>query len=148
MIPHSIIEDLKYRCPVEDVIASYVPLKKAGSNLKGLCPFHSEKTPSFTVFTQSQSFYCFGCGAGGDVVSFIMRAENLDYVSALEFLANRCGITLPDERNDFRQTGTTRTRILAMNLEAAKFFRNELLNRRRARRHGNMFVKGSCPARP
>ena len=74
MIPHSIIEDLKYRCPVEDVIASYVPLKKAGSNLKGLCPFHSEKTPSFTVFTQSQSFYCFGCGAGGDVVSFIMRA--------------------------------------------------------------------------
>lgn len=126
MIPHSIIEDLKYRCPVEDVIASYVPLKKAGSNLKGLCPFHSEKTPSFTVFTQSQSFYCFGCGAGGDVVSFIMRAENLDYVSALEFLANRCGITLPDERNDFRQTGTTRTRILAMNLEAAKFFRNEL----------------------
>ena len=89
MIPASVIEDLKYRNSIEDVISSYVNLTKSGSNLKGLCPFHSEKTPSFTVYTGDSHFYCFGCGAGGDVISFIMRIENLDYRGALEFLA-RC----------------------------------------------------------
>ena len=87
MIPHSIIEDLKYRSEICDVISSYVTLKRAGNNMNGLCPFHSERTPSFTVFPATQSFYCFGCGAGGDVISFIMRTENLDYRAALELLA-------------------------------------------------------------
>ena len=96
MIPANVIEDIRMRNDVEDVISSYVPLKRAGKNLKGLCPFHSEKTPSFVVYGDTQSFYCFGCGAGGDVISFIMRQESLDYISAVDFLARRVGITLPD----------------------------------------------------
>ena len=98
MIPATIIEDLKFRCDIADLVGSYVTLKRAGSNYSGLCPFHSEKTPSFVVFPSTQTFHCFGCGAGGDVISFVMRAENLDYPSALEFLANRAGVTLPDSK--------------------------------------------------
>ena len=127
MIPANIIEDLKYRNSIEDVISSYVNLTRSGSNLKGLCPFHSEKTPSFTVYSGDGHFYCFGCGAGGDVVSFIMRIENLEYRPALEFLAKRAGITLPDD--DVRQNGgVTRSRVLEMNLEAAKYFRSVLFS--------------------
>ena len=129
MIPHSIIEDLKYRSDIVDVISSYVTLKRAGNNMNGSCPFHSERTPSFTVFPATQSFYCFGCGAGGDVVSFIMREENLDYRSALEFLAKRAGITLPDD--DIRdERGVSRKRILEMNVCAARFFRDMLYHER------------------
>jgi len=129
MIPHSIIEDLKYRLDIVDVISSYVTLKRAGNNMNGSCPFHSERTPSFTVFPATQSFYCFGCGAGGDVVSFIMREENLDYRSALEFLAKRAGITLPDD--DIRdERGVSRKRILEMNVCAARFFRDMLYHER------------------
>ncbi|MBQ7334189.1 MAG: DNA primase, partial [Clostridia bacterium] len=125
MIPHSIIEDLKYRSEICDVISSYVTLKRAGNNMNGLCPFHSERTPSFTVFPSTQSFYCFGCGAGGDVISFIMRTENLDYRAALELLAKRAGITLPDD--EIRQEGgVSRKRILEMNVCAARFFRDML----------------------
>lgn len=97
MISPQIIEELKYRNDIEDVISGYVTLKRAGSNLVGLCPFHSERSPSFTVFTGTRSFYCFGCGAGGDVISFVMRAENLDYMDALRYLAKRAGIELPDD---------------------------------------------------
>ncbi len=126
-IPQNIIEDIKYRNPVEDVISSYVMLQKSGANLKGLCPFHSEKTPSFTVFTSTQNFYCFGCHAGGDVVSFIMKAENLDYPSALEFLAKRVGITIPDTEDDpYKKKSVTRSRIIEMNTAAARFFREML----------------------
>ena len=125
MISPQIIEELKYRNDIEDVISGYVTLKRAGSNLVGLCPFHSERSPSFTVFTGTRSFYCFGCGAGGDVISFVMRAENLDYMDALRYLAKRAGIELPDDGE--RQTGgVSRERILAMNREAAKFFFSEL----------------------
>ena len=125
MIPHSVIEDLKSRLNIEDVISSYVVLKRAGSNMKGLCPFHSEKTPSFTVFPGTQDFHCFGCGAGGDVISFIMRAENLEYVQAIESLAARCGITLPEDSSSI-QNGVSRSRILEMNKCAARFFRDML----------------------
>ena len=97
IISPEIIDDIKFRNPIEDVISSYIVLKRAGSNYNGLCPFHSEKTPSFTVFPSTQSFYCFGCGAGGDAITFVMRTENLDYLSALRTLAARCGITLPDD---------------------------------------------------
>ncbi len=129
MIPSSIIEDIRYRCDIESVISSYVTLKRAGSNLKGLCPFHSEKTPSFTVYPATQSFYCFGCGAAGDVISFVMRAENLDYVSAVEALAKRAGIDLPEfDVNDNQSKGPTRSRVIAMNLEAAKFYRAVLFD--------------------
>ena len=87
MIPREIIDEILYRSDITDVIGSYVSLKRAGSNMSGLCPFHSEKSPSFTVFPATKSFYCFGCGAGGDVITFIKKAENLDYPSAVEFLA-------------------------------------------------------------
>lgn len=129
MIPASVIEDIRYRCDIESVISSYVTLKRAGSNLKGLCPFHSEKTPSFTVYPGTQSYYCFGCGAGGDVINFVMRTENLDYVAAVETLAKRAGITLPDfDSNSGRPDGVSRSRVLQMNLEAAKFYRQMLFN--------------------
>ncbi len=128
MIPQNIIEDVRYRNDVVDVISSYVTLKKAGKNMKGLCPFHSEKTPSFTVYEDTQSFYCFGCGAGGDVISFIMRQENLDYVSAVDFLAKRVGITLPSFDSAEKDDSTGRARVLQMNLEAAKFFREMLFD--------------------
>jgi len=128
-IPQNIIEDIKYRNPIEDVISSYVTLSKSGSNMKGLCPFHSEKTPSFTVYTASSSFYCFGCGAGGDVVSFIMKAENLDYPSAVEFLAKRVGITIPDNGDDpYYKKSISRSKVIEMNTAAARFFRELLFD--------------------
>lgn len=108
------------------MISGYVSLKRAGSNMLGLCPFHSEKTPSFTVFPGSGNFYCFGCGAGGDVISFIMKIENLDYRSALEFLAKRAGLTIPDDGKR-PENGDERRRILEMNKAAAKFFHARLL---------------------
>ena len=129
MIPANIIDDIRYRCDIESVISSYITLKKAGSRYKGLCPFHSEKTPSFVVYPETQSFYCFGCGAGGDVISFIMRAENLDYVSAVETLAKRAGIALPDfDKAPERVDTVSRQRVLAMNLEAAKYYRKMLFD--------------------
>ena len=128
MIPSNIIEEIKFRNEIESVISQYVTLKRAGSNYSGLCPFHSEKTPSFVVFPGTQSFYCFGCGAGGDVVSFTMRAENLDYVSALKVLAQRSGITLPEEDDRGTVSSVSRQRVLDMNKEAAIFFRNMLFD--------------------
>ena len=84
LIPREVIEDVRNRNDIVDVISSYVNLKRAGSNYQGLCPFHNEKTPSFTVFSATQSFHCFGCGAGGDAISFVMRSENLEYVPAVD----------------------------------------------------------------
>ncbi len=121
LISPQVIEEIKYRNDIEEVISSYLPLKRTGSNLQGRCPFHSEKTPSFTVFTGTKSFYCFGCGAGGDVISFIMRTENLDYVDAVEYLAKRAGIEIPTDGGE-REQGIKRERILSMNKDAAKFF--------------------------
>ncbi len=100
-------------------------LKRAGSNYNGSCPFHSEKTPSFTVFPRTDSFYCFGCGAGGDVITFVMKAENVDYMSAVEILAKRCGMELP-VGGDMLAESNKRKRILEMNLAAAKYFRSAL----------------------
>ncbi len=128
MIPKEVIEEIRYRCDIEDVIGSYVTLKRAGSNKNGVCPFHSEKTPSFTVFPNTKSFYCFGCGAGGDVITFIQKIENLDYVDALEFLATRAGITIPQDTGNYQKQTVTRKRVYEMNLEAAKFFRSCLFD--------------------
>ena len=123
MISRDIIDEIVYRNDIEQVIGNYVTLKRAGSNLNGLCPFHNEKSPSFTVFPATKSFYCFGCGAGGDVISFIMREENLDYVDALEFLADRAGISIPKDESSVPDNGIPRKRVYEMNLAAAKFFR-------------------------
>lgn len=130
MIPREIIDEIVFRNDIEQVIGSYVTLKRAGSNLNGLCPFHSEKTPSFTVFPATKSFYCFGCGAGGDVITFTMRMENLDYVDALGVLAQRAGITLPEEGENIGERTVPRKRIYEMNLVAARFFRECLFDER------------------
>ncbi len=124
MISPELVEEIKYRNDIVDVINTYVPLKRAGSNYNGSCPFHSERTPSFTVFPATRSFYCFGCGAGGDVVTFIMKRENVDYVSALEILANRVGIEIPKDARSREEEANTvkRERVLSMNREAARFF--------------------------
>ena len=123
------LEELKARNRIDDVIGQAVTLKRAGSNMMGLCPFHNEKTPSFTVFTKSDSFYCFGCGAGGDVVTFVMKYENLDYPAAIEHLASRCG--LPMEETTQRNNDTVkRERVLEMNKVAARFFHSELYSPR------------------
>ena len=125
MISKETIEQVLMRNDIESVIGSYISLKRAGSNLKGLCPFHSEKTPSFTVYTNDNSFYCFGCGAGGDAITFIRKRENLDYPDAVEFLAKRAGITIVrDERKGVinNQPKFDRARMLRMNVDAAKYF--------------------------
>ena len=120
MIDSRVIEEIKSRNDIVDVISSYVNLKRAGSNFQGLCPFHSEKTPSFTVFPATQGYYCFGCGAGGDVITFVRQSENLEYIPALEFLARRVGITIPEDLT--RRGGFDRLRMFAMNRDAARFF--------------------------
>ena len=98
MIPDQFLQELKYRSDIEQIIGSYVNLRRRGRTLSGLCPFHSEKSPSFTVYPENQSFYCFGCGAGGDVISFIRRIENLDYMESIRFLAQRAGMPEPTRR--------------------------------------------------
>ncbi len=127
MIDHQIIEEIKSRNDIVDVISSYTALKRAGSNMQGLCPFHSEKTPSFTVFTANQNYYCFGCGAGGDVITFVRQIENLEYAPALAFLAKRVGITLPEDAGR-TSDGFDRARMQNMNRDAARFFRECLLD--------------------
>lgn len=123
-IPESVIEDIKAKNDIADVVSAYVTLKRAGANMNGLCPFHNEKTPSFTVFNATQTYHCFGCGAGGDVVTFVRRIENLDYVEALRFLAKRAGITIPE--GERRGDEVSRSRILELNRAAARFFFEEL----------------------
>lgn len=128
-IPKNVLDEIEQRSDITDVIGSYVTLQRAGSNLKGLCPFHSEKTPSFTVYPASNSFYCFGCGAGGNVFTFIMKAENLDFTGAAELLANRAGIRIPQSGYDAGDKGTvSRKRVYEINLAAAKYFRNCLFD--------------------
>lgn len=124
-IDQSVIEEIKLRANIEDVISSYVTLKRAGSNYQGLCPFHSEKSPSFTVFPATSSFYCFGCGAGGDAIHFVRRAENMDYPSAVEFLAKRYGIPITLDKKE-QAENARRERVLSMNKEAARFFHQKL----------------------
>ena len=120
-IPESVIQEIKEKNPIEEVIAPYVQLKRAGRNLKGLCPFHSEKTPSFTVYPESSSYYCFGCGAGGDSVNFIRQIENLDYIEALKKLADRAGVVIPEGDYD-DSYARLKKRILEINREAARFY--------------------------
>ncbi len=125
MIPREIIEEVRNRSDIEQIIGACVTLKRAGSNVKGLCPFHNEKTPSFTVYPGSQSFYCFGCGSGGDVITFVMKYNNLDYAGAVEYLAARAGIDI--QKDTARpEHGVSRKRVLDMNLCAARYFREQL----------------------
>ena len=129
MISRETIEEVLLRTDIQTLIGGYVTLKRASANLKGLCPFHSEKTPSFTVYPANNSFYCFGCGAGGDQISFIMRMEHLDYADAVHFLAKRAGITIVDDSNQYtNQPRFDKKRMYSMNTDAAKFFNARLFS--------------------
>ena len=119
MIPHEYVEELVRRSDIVEVVGSYVQLKRKGRLYSGLCPFHNEKTPSFYVYPETQSFYCFGCGAGGDVITFVKKINALSYPEAVKMLAARAGMPEPEEDDG---TGRMRSRILSMNKEAARFF--------------------------
>jgi DNA primase len=119
------LEQLRANTDIESVISPYVNLRRRGKNLVGLCPFHNEKTPSFTVYPENGSFYCFGCGVGGDVITFVRRMENLDYMEAVKQLADRAGMALPEDGYD-DTLAKKRTAVLAANRAAAKFFHAQL----------------------
>ena len=125
----SFLEQLRANTDIESVISPYVNLRRRGKNLVGLCPFHNEKTPSFTVYPENGSFYCFGCGVGGDVITFVRRMENLDYMEAVKQLADRAGMALPEDGYD-DTLAKKRTAVLAANRAAAKFFHSQLFTDR------------------
>ncbi len=124
-LPDGFLYELKERSDITDVVSGYVNMKRRGRNMVGLCPFHSEKTPSFNLYPENGSFYCFGCGAGGDVITFIMKIENLDYIEAVKFLAQRAGMEVPENSYDDGM-GKLRMRIFEANREAARFFNKKL----------------------
>ena len=121
--PENFIQEVADRTDIEELVGRYVDLKRSGANLWGRCPFHSEKTPSFSVSPSKKMFFCFGCHAGGSVITFVQKIENLDFPDAVELLATRAGLPLPKDSNQQEERGVSRKRVLEMNLEAAKFFR-------------------------
>ena len=122
------ISEIKYRNDFGELASSYMQLKRRGRSLVGLCPFHGEKTPSFHITTENGLFHCFGCGAGGDIITFVMKIENLDYMEAVKFLAERAGMTMPEDDFD-DSVGKLRGRIYEANREAARFFYSKLVSR-------------------
>ncbi|MBR5306400.1 MAG: DNA primase, partial [Oscillospiraceae bacterium] len=122
-IPAHYIQELLQRNNVSDVIGAHVHLKRHGRIYKGLCPFHSEKTPSFTVYPDTQSYYCFGCGAGGDIISFTKEINGLTYVEAVKMLAQQSGMPMPDEDD---KASRLKSRIYEMNKLAARYFHANL----------------------
>lgn len=124
-LPDDFLQELKARSDMVDVASSYLNLKRRGRNMVGLCPFHGEKTPSFNIYPENGSFYCFGCGAGGDVITFIRKIENLDYIEAVRFLAQRAGLDMPENSYD-EGLSNLRKRIYEANREAGRFFYRQL----------------------
>ncbi len=120
-LPEEFLQELRARSDITEVASQYVSLKRRGRNMVGLCPFHGEKTPSFNIYTETNSFYCFGCGAGGDVITFVMRIENLDYIEAVRLLAQRAGMSMPSENYD-DSLAKLKRRIYEANRETARFF--------------------------
>ncbi len=126
-LPQDFLMELKYRNDIESVLSPYIALKRRGSNLVGLCPFHNEKTPSFTVYPENGSYYCFGCGQGGDIITFTMRMENLDYIDAVRKLADKAGLRLPEDSRDDKEQ-KLKNDIYAVNSEAGRFFHSVLMS--------------------
>ncbi len=122
------VEELKSKADIYSVISNYVKLKKTGKNYTGLCPFHDEKTPSFTVDTSKQLYHCFGCGEGGDVINFIEKIENMDFVEAVEFLAKKIGYNLKYNYSGSRESSNIRNRLVELNEQAKKYFNFILFN--------------------
>ena len=126
-LEEALIDEIKSANDIVDIVGEYVTLKRTGTSYKGLCPFHKEKTPSFSVSADKQIFHCFGCGIGGDVIKFLMQSENVDFYEAVQMLADRAKITLPDDNAniDFAKV-KHKERLFEINLAAAKYFRNNL----------------------
>ncbi len=125
-LPESFLQELLAKNDIESVVSGYVALKRRGRNLVGLCPFHGEKTASFNLYPETSSFYCFGCQAGGDVITFIKRIENLEYMDAVRFLADRSGMRMPEYTRENDASSRMRLRILEANREAARMFHQAL----------------------
>lgn len=139
------LQELADRNPIEDVVGEYVALtKRSGQNLFGLCPFHSEKTPSFSVSPSKQIYHCFGCGKGGSVINFIMEIENLSFPEAVEFLARRAGMKVPEQNTDPGRP--KRERMYALNRDAARFFYEQLSTPAGAAAVAYMLRRGITPA--
>ena len=132
-IPSETIEQVAAANDVVEVIGSYFPLKRAGTNFKALCPFHQEKTPSFMVSPSRQTFHCFGCGAGGSVFRFVMDYEHIDFPSAVRKLAARAGVTVVEKRgaSDEDRQYETRKNLLKLHAEAAEWFHEHLIKKKK-----------------
>ena len=156
-IPRAFIDELTQRADIAEVVGSYVSLNRKGANLWGLCPFHSEKTASFSVSPEKQIYHCFGCGKGGGVLGFLMEIENLTYPEAIHLLADKMGMEVPEEDPGDREWRRRRDRILSLNKLAARFYYEQLstpqgaavaeyINKRRiSKRFANRFGLGAAP---
>ena len=125
-IPESFLEELNSRTDIVDLVSSYVALSKKGNKYWGLCPFHSEKTASFSVSPDRQMYYCFGCHKGGGAINFVMEVEGLGFVDAVDVLAKRAGLQMPETASGDGSTRKKRERLLALNREAARWFHANL----------------------
>ncbi len=123
MIPQEYIQEVVSRTDIEQLVGEYVKLRRRGRTATGLCPFHNEKTPSFVVYPETQSYYCFGCGAAGDAITFVRKYNNLGYVEAVKQLASRAGMPMPEEQDS---QATARQRLLEINRCAARYFFEQL----------------------
>ena len=142
--PDELVEEVRSRSDIVSIIGSYIRLQKKGSNYMGLCPFHNEKTPSFSVSASKQMYHCFGCGVGGNVFTFIMEYENYTFVEALKFLAERAGINLPEQEysEEARKQADLKSRLLEVNKEAAKYFYYQLKSSRGQVAHEYLVNRG------
>ena len=122
VINDNVLDEIRDRADIVDLIGEYVDLKKSGSNYMGLCPFHSEKTPSFSVSSSKSIFKCFGCGVGGDVITFVMKRENLSFPEAVEFLADKYNVRLEEYKDENKEARDKRSRLYEINREAALHF--------------------------
>lgn len=129
------VEDIKDRLSVDEVVGTYVHLKRAGRNFKGLCPFHEEKTPSFVVSPERGVYHCFGCGEGGDIFTFVERMDGLDFRGALEYLAERAGVDLPEQGDGGQQQAQYKQRLREANAAAAKYYHIQLGRNQEAKRY-------------
>ena len=139
------IQQIRDHNDIESVIGSYIDLKRRGKNLVGLCPFHNEKTPSFTVYPDTASYYCFGCGAGGEVINFVRNIENLDFIESVKLLADRAGLKLPETDNYDDAIAKLRRRIYEANREAARFYHETLFTEKGKAQLDYLLNRGVSP---
>ena len=135
VINDNVLDEIRDRADIVDLIGEYVDLKRSGSNYMGLCPFHSEKTPSFSVSPSKSIFKCFGCGVGGDVITFIMKRENLNFPEAVEFLAEKYNVRLSEYKDENKEAREKRNRLYDINREAAMHFLNNLSSSSKAQKY-------------